>query len=229
MTSVRIILLGLLLLVTTGPARAVQEITWEHLRPATSPALTSEADQLQATIEGLSGETEQLWSAIEIELTLRRRIASGEIQPDNLSKSSRRLLEEAPSREHPDATAFWNKVEVVKARLLEESMRVKQSLDGESVRLPGYVLPLEVSAGQVREFLLVPFVGACIHVPPPPSNQMVFVRPDKPFASEGLYEAVTVQGRLSTRGGTWDLTLVDGQAPVSASYSMDQAVVRPYK
>tara|TARA_B100001094_G_scaffold327222_1_gene384902 strand:+ start:548 stop:1072 length:525 start_codon:yes stop_codon:yes gene_type:complete len=42
------------------------------------------------------------------------------------------------------------------------------------VKIPGYVVPLEVSDRLVSEFLLVPTVGACVHVPPPPSNQMIF-------------------------------------------------------
>lgn len=48
-------------------------------------------------------------------------------------------------------------------------------LDGQRVRVPGFMVPLEDSAESVSEFLLVPFVGACVHVPPPPANQMVHV------------------------------------------------------
>lgn len=52
-----------------------------------------------------------------------------------------------------------------------------KSLDGQYVKLPGYVVPLESDeGGLLSEFLLVPWFGACIHVPPPPSNQIVFVR-----------------------------------------------------
>lgn len=49
------------------------------------------------------------------------------------------------------------------------------ALDGRRVRIPGFMVPLEDTATEVGEFLLVPFVGACIHVPPPPANQMVHV------------------------------------------------------
>jgi hypothetical protein len=52
-----------------------------------------------------------------------------------------------------------------------------QGLDGQNIRLPGYIVPLEVSEeGRTTEFLLVPYFGACIHVPPPPSNQIVHVK-----------------------------------------------------
>ena len=51
---------------------------------------------------------------------------------------------------------------------------VVEALDGVQVKLPGYIVPLDMSEeGRVTEFLLVPYFGACIHVPPPPSNQIV--------------------------------------------------------
>ncbi|OHC44405.1 MAG: hypothetical protein A3J25_09630, partial [Pseudomonadales bacterium RIFCSPLOWO2_02_FULL_63_210] len=53
---------------------------------------------------------------------------------------------------------------------------VVKELDGQAVKLPGYIVPLDVTdEGRVTEFLLVPYFGACIHVPPPPSNQIVHV------------------------------------------------------
>ncbi|CAN0589312.1 unnamed protein product, partial [Laminaria digitata] len=70
-------------------------------------------------------------------------------------------------------------------------------LDGKRVRLSGYIVPLEFSDGGVRAFLLVPYVGACIHVPPPPKNQIVMVTSDSPIKPRGLFQAVTVTGTLS--------------------------------
>ena len=52
---------------------------------------------------------------------------------------------------------------------------VVDDLDGRYVLLPGYVVPLEFSDSRIIEFLLVPWVGACIHKPPPPANQIVHV------------------------------------------------------
>ncbi len=53
---------------------------------------------------------------------------------------------------------------------------VVKSLDGQQVKLPGYIVPLEVNEeGRTTEFLLVPYYGACIHVPPPPPNQIVHI------------------------------------------------------
>lgn len=75
-----------------------------------------------------------------------------------------------------------------------ESSEVRTDWNGKIVRLPGYILPMDYSGTGVTAFLLVPFVGACVHVPAPPANQLVFVTTSEPYESAGLYEAVNVIG-----------------------------------
>lgn len=81
----------------------------------------------------------------------------------------------------------------------ENATKLNTALDGVSVKLPGYIIPLDTGADGVTSFILVPYVGACIHVPPPPPNQLVFVTTATPWPSENLWDAVWVYGRLSTR------------------------------
>ena len=71
------------------------------------------------------------------------------------------------------------------------------TLEGAYVRMPGYIIPFVGDADGITEFLLVPYVGACIHVPPPPPNQLVYVRSDKPWPTSGLWEAIWVTGTMS--------------------------------
>jgi uncharacterized protein len=73
-------------------------------------------------------------------------------------------------------------------------------LNGKRVRIGGYVVPLDFEAQKVTEFLLVPFVGACIHVPPPPANQIVYVKAPKGIELKGEFDPVYVTGTLSTEG-----------------------------
>ncbi len=73
------------------------------------------------------------------------------------------------------------------------------ALDGRAVRLAGYVVPLEARAGELREFLLVPYYGACIHSPPPPANQVVHVTLLRPLPGLRLMDAVWVSGVLHAR------------------------------
>lgn len=73
---------------------------------------------------------------------------------------------------------------------------VVASLDGKRVHIGGYVVPLDFEATRISEFLLVPFVGACIHVPPPPANQIVFVKAQRAFEIKGTFDPVWVTGTL---------------------------------
>jgi hypothetical protein len=78
------------------------------------------------------------------------------------------------------------------------SQGVRTDWNGETVRLPGYIVPIDYSGTGVTAFILVPFVGACVHVPPPPANQLVFVTTEEPYESTGLFEAVNVIGMFGT-------------------------------
>ena len=75
---------------------------------------------------------------------------------------------------------------------------VVKELDGERVRIGGYVVPLDFDATKIKEFLLVPFVGACIHVPPPPPNQIIYVKATEGFEVSGQFDPVYVTGTLKT-------------------------------
>ena len=103
---------------------------------------------------------------------------------------------------------------------------VNEKLVGTSVRLPGYVLPLEFNDQKVVEFLLVPTVGACIHTPPPPPNQIVLVRYPAGITITGLYEPVWIIGKLVAESTEESVNYADGQAPVSIGYSMKPDLVK---
>ena len=75
-----------------------------------------------------------------------------------------------------------------------DAAAVTTQYDGRTVRLPGYVVPLDFSGTGVTAFILVPYVGACIHVPPPPANQLVLVTTERPYENAGLFEPVSVTG-----------------------------------
>jgi hypothetical protein len=103
---------------------------------------------------------------------------------------------------------------------------VNAALDGELVR---YLLSLEVSGKDITEFLLVPWVGACIHTPPPPPNQIVHVKADRPVGNVSLFMPIWVTGRTAATATRSNLCLVDGSADISAGYSLKATRVEPYK
>ncbi|MEM7206195.1 MAG: DUF3299 domain-containing protein [Pseudomonadota bacterium] len=73
---------------------------------------------------------------------------------------------------------------------------VVESMHNKHVKIPGFILPVEFEGDAVIEFLLVPYVGACIHVPPPPPNQIVLVELEEPLVGTDLFDPVWVEGEL---------------------------------
>ena len=102
-----------------------------------------------------------------------------------------------------------------------QSANVRGELNGKKVRIPGFVVPIEYDAEQnITSFFLVPYFGACIHVPPPPPNQMIFVNGAKGLKADMIYSPFWISGTLKTETMTHDL----GQA----AYSMAVDSVEEY-
>ncbi len=88
----------------------------------------------------------------------------------------------------------------------EVTTSVNQELDQALVKLPGFIVPIGTPKdGVVREFYLVPYIGEDIHVPPPPSNQMVYVRSTAGVATDAVHEAYWVTGKIHVETRTTPL------------------------
>ena len=83
------------------------------------------------------------------------------------------------------------------ARQSTTPVPVVRELNGKRVHIGGYIVPLDFDATRITEFLLVPFVGACIHVPPPPANQIIYVKAEQGFDVRGSFDPVWVTGELT--------------------------------
>ncbi len=71
-----------------------------------------------------------------------------------------------------------------------------QELSGKEIKIAGYMVPLDFEATKVKQFMLVPYVGACIHVPPPPGNQIILVESEKGVPVVDLYTPIYITGKL---------------------------------
>lgn len=107
-----------------------------------------------------------------------------------------------------------------KMRKMWDNAPINPLILGQSVRLPGYMVPLEDLPEGTKEFLLVPYFGACVHSPPPPANQIVHVVLDKPTKRFRLMDTLWVTGPLSA-------TKTDSHMGVS-SYRIDAKQVTPF-
>ena len=98
---------------------------------------------------------------------------------------------------------------------------VVEQLDGDRLRIPGFVVPLEGDGEYIYEFLLVPYFGACIHVPPPPANQLIHVIPDNAIPARWNMLPVWVNGVITVARFDSDLG--------SAGYQMQGIQIEEYQ
>ena len=92
------------------------------------------------------------------------------------------------------------------------------------IRIPGYVVPLDTSRDKRREFLLVPYFGACIHSPPPPANQIILVQPEPTSRVDRMpesMETIWVEGEL--------LGVRSTTSQGVTGYSLRATRIRPYE
>ncbi|MCW8944751.1 MAG: DUF3299 domain-containing protein [Sedimenticola sp.] len=104
-----------------------------------------------------------------------------------------------------------------------KSSPVNAALNGKIVRLPGFIVPLETDGQHASQFLLVPYYGACIHVPPPPANQTVHVTMQDTKSAEirKLFDTVWVTGVINTEKLSTDMA--------DAGYTIHATKVEPYE
>ena len=101
------------------------------------------------------------------------------------------------------------------------STRVIEEMDGALVRVPGFVVPLEFDEEQtITQFFLVPYFGACLHMPPPPPNQIILVDSPGGLQLQELYTPFWISGELSTS--------VTENEMATAAYSLKMASYEPY-
>ena len=98
---------------------------------------------------------------------------------------------------------------------------VVPALSGKRVKIPAYITPLEYNPDNtVKEFLLVPYVGACIHVPPPPANQIVHAVAPEPIKLDNMWDPVWAIGVIHAETTMSDLA--------ESGYKLDVEEVMPY-
>ena len=194
------------------------------------------------------------WAQLARQLTWDDLIPAKLLAEDPLAKLSKdqqdmaywviNMLESMPKR-GPQTEEDYKQIDEAMPALRQAGIDIKKllakrkeirtsmvkELDGQLVRIPGYLLPLDVSGAKVTEFLLVPYVGACIHVPPPPPNQIVYVKTaqNKGYEGQKIFDPVWVTGVIAVKSMSKDLFLVDGSAGINIGYSMQANKIEPYK
>ena len=135
-----------------------------------------------------------------------------------MPKSDQKALEAMPEIDH-DFTEKGGMKQSKGLPAVMYSTRTVASMNDKDIRIGGYPVPLESDAkGRSTLFFLVPYPGACIHVPPPPPNQLVLVRYPKGLKLDDIYTPLWVTGTLKIEKVSNDRA--------DAAYALDAAKVR---
>ncbi|WP_228016299.1 HoxN/HupN/NixA family nickel/cobalt transporter [Leptolyngbya ectocarpi] len=152
---------------------------------------------------------------------LKTWVEDNQPSPDSLESREVLRLNQKLQAQDLDVEELLSQIDQAQAYWQEKSQSINSQWIGKTVELSGYILPLTWNQSeQVTDFLLVPYVGACIHVPPPPPNQIVYIRPEQALAEPGLFTPVVVEGQLRSQPATYEVFQVDGSRPVDVSYAL---------
>lgn len=159
-------------------ARPATTIEWTDLLPDEDLRLLESIPQVDH--ESLSEEQLALDTPVN---GLNNNTLSFEDQIANAIADSKQSIEDEKSgRDWRDAL---------------KSTKVRPEFNNKRIRIAGYIVPIEYDDNQViTEFFLVPYFGACIHVPPPPPNQLIYVKHPKGFTLPDLYTPFWVDGTV---------------------------------
>ncbi|MDD9877593.1 MAG: DUF3299 domain-containing protein [Magnetovibrio sp.] len=205
----------------SGPVAAAEvakALNWDNLVPE-GPPLTHPFEHLSMDHKV---ELEMLYN-------IRRMTEKGVINEVSQSYEDGIELTDKLTRDGLDVEALLADYAWLDREVAKRNAAVVEDLDGKLVRIPGYALPLEFTDTAVKELLLVPYVGACIHVPPPPANQTVFVELNQSYKAKNLYEPVWITGRMKVKATNKSLSYVDGSAGVDAAYTLEGVRIEPYE
>ncbi len=197
------------------------QLKWENLIP--------ELDPLQNPLDALPAD---LWDAYD-EINYWKRLQQILLDPEGQEelRAAEKKAQKAFGvflKKGVDINDVYKQREGYLSEVDKRKKIVVRKYDGEKITISGYLLPLEFSDAGVKEFLLVPYVGACIHVPSPPANQMIYVKSDKLYKFKDTFEAVTVSGTLKTEAYSNKLSLVDGTQIVDSGYKMQARTIEIY-
>lgn len=173
----------------------ITAITWEDLMP-----------------EGEDQKLEELYNQFYADLEARYQQSESTLMQSAQDQATKdqdiaTLIQEGSADDSMDQIGTFNVVE---------------DLNGETVRIPGYVVPFNFSlTSEYDEFLLVPYFGACLHTPPPPPNQILYVKASPSAKVDSIYDPVWLEGTLKTGEFMSELG--------NSAYELQLSKIEPYE
>ncbi len=152
--------------------------------------ITQSGDTFAMSDDGTRAYQEIEWVALMPEGDLSALLNRPEFLDDIADGSNEDSVEQFASKTLEDERAQQYQSALTSTRVIKE-------FDGKAIRIPGFIVPLEQNdEQQVTTFFVVPYFGACLHMPPPPPNQILFVEYKEGIALENLYDAYWFEGTI---------------------------------
>lgn len=94
-----------------------------------------------------------------------------------------------------------------------------QKIFGKEITIKGFMMPLDYDSKTVVEFLFMPYVPSCMHVPPPPANQLVLVKMKKGISIQPSFFPIELTGKIT----------LDANKDLESSYKMEGLKIKELK
>lgn len=203
-------------------SKRAAQLDWEMLIPQTEPLANFFEDvpfEQQEALRNILYLENYPSGDVDEELAVWREEARNRVAVDreNLEKQG------------VDIDALHERYQDWAAEIERRGTLTEQKYDGEQVSIAGYLLPLDFDPSGTTEFLLVPYFGACIHEPPPPPNQIIYLKSSTPFTLTSLFETVMVTGTMRVQAEEKDLSFIDGSSEIASGYVLEGERIEPYQ
>ncbi|QBY03311.1 DUF3299 domain-containing protein [Thalassotalea sp. HSM 43] len=207
-----LISLSVALFTASVSAADYKKVTWETLNEHVVKK------EIENPFEGMEIEDIRKMQQIAI---VNDIIASGQ----EVDEETQKLVDQANAdlkAKGYDVEKLFKIREDIIAQREQEFASTNPALDDANIQMRGFLLPLEFEGKKVKEFLLVPYVGACIHEPPPAANQIVYAKLVTPIEppSLSMFTPIEVKGKMSSEQASPELNLVDGAKEIPTSYTL---------
>ncbi|MBZ9704950.1 MULTISPECIES: DUF3299 domain-containing protein [unclassified Mesorhizobium] len=203
-------------------SEAATQLKWEMLIPPTEP-LANFPDELpfeqQEALRNVLYWKGHPSGELSEEFALQRDEAKKRVDADR----------EKLAKQGVDLDALYERYVAWATEIERRGTLTEKKLDGAQVAIAGYLLPLDFNPDGTTEFLLVPYFGACIHEPPPPPNQVIYLKSTAPYAPAALFEGVMITGTMRVQSERKDLSFVDGSSEVASGYVLESESIEPYQ
>jgi ABC-type nickel/cobalt efflux system permease component RcnA len=200
------------LLCSLSPLQASpQKISWDDLLPAAETAFDDPFVNLSS---------DQL-SELGMIARIRRLLSEGKCSPDGTNAQEEKRLVAELAEQGLDADWLLSQRERVKQMRRARAENGGDAVVNQHIRLPGFVLPIQINDGRATEFLLLPWMGNCSHSAMPPPNQMVYIKAPDGVQLNDRFSPVVVEGVLQRDPNVYDLFFLDGRKQLEVMFAVE--------